>query len=246
MKIILSPTRKMTLETDCFLHEQLPVFLPETQLILTQMQTMTDQDLQIMWGCNQKLAEQNIIYIRKMELTHNLAPALFAYEGIAFRYLAPNILETKELEFLKENLRILSAFYGVLRPFDGVAPYRLELQSKFVPTSSKSLPDFWGDKWANNLTTDDNLILNLASHAYSRVVKKYLPKSASMVGCVFGELKEGRVVEKGTICKMSRGQMVHWMARNNINSLDEVKEFSEFGFEFSEEYSNDLLMVFLK
>ncbi|MFI3249463.1 MAG: peroxide stress protein YaaA [Eubacteriales bacterium] len=246
MKIILSPARKMNLETDCFLHEQLPQFIPEAQEILDQLQSMTDQQLQDMWGCNDKLASKNIHYIRTMELTRNLAPALFSYEGIAFRYLAANILETTQLDYLRENLRILSGFYGVLCPFDGVSPYRLEMQSKFAPPPHSNLYQFWGDKWANVLVDGDQAILNLASHAYSKAVRAHLPKNVPFVGCAFGELKEGRVVEKGTICKMSRGQMVRWLAERKVSRLEEVKEFTELGFQFSEERSTPNLMVFLK
>ena len=65
-----------------------------------------------------------------MDLYNRLTPAILAYEGIAFQYMAPAVFETSQLDYAQKHLRILSAFYGVLRPMDGVTPYRLEMQAK--------------------------------------------------------------------------------------------------------------------
>ncbi len=46
--------------------------------------------------------------------------------------MAPSVLTDKELAYLEQNLRILSGFYGILRPFDGVTPYRLEMAGKVI------------------------------------------------------------------------------------------------------------------
>ena len=44
--------------------------------------------------------------------------------------MAPSVFEDGEFDYVQENLRILSAFYGVVKPLDGVTPYRLEMQAK--------------------------------------------------------------------------------------------------------------------
>ena len=59
-----------------------------------------------------------------------LTPAVLSYEGIAFQYMAPSVFEDRQFEYIQDRLRILSAFYGVLKPMDGVTPYRLEMQTK--------------------------------------------------------------------------------------------------------------------
>ncbi len=246
MKIILSPARKMTQDTDCFLHQQLPEFLPKTQEILTHLQALSDQALQSMWGCSETLAQKNIPYIRKMELERNLTPALFAYEGIAYKYLAPNILEQGQLDYLTAHLYILSAFYGVLRPFDGVTPYRLELQAKCAPPPHGNLYQFWGDLWAKRLAEGEVPILNLASLEYSKAVSKHLPAQIPFVTCVFGELNGNKVVEKGTLCKMARGLMVRWLSQVEGQDLEQVKHFGDLGFAFCENRSTERTLVFLK
>ncbi len=77
--------------------------------------------------CNDKIAEQNFNRLENMDLYNRLTPAVLAYEGIAFQYMAPSVFENSQFEYLQNHLRILSAFYGVLKPMDGVTPYRLEI-----------------------------------------------------------------------------------------------------------------------
>ena len=77
--------------------------------------------------CYDKIAEQNVQRLKTMDLTKNLTPAVLAYEGLAYQYMAPAVFEDGHFEYVQEHLRILSAFYGVLRAMDGVVPYRLEM-----------------------------------------------------------------------------------------------------------------------
>ena len=76
------------------------------------------------------------------------------------------------------------------------------------------------------------MVLNLASKEYSRAVEVYLPKTVRFVTCALGELKDGKVIEKGTNCKMARGQMVRWLAENQIKSPEDLLAFDHLGYQF--------------
>ena len=141
-------------------------------------------------------------------------------------------MEASHLDYLREHLRILSGFYGLLRPFDGVTPYRLEMQAKLAVDGCRDLYQFWGDRLARQLASEADVVLNLASREYSRAVEVYLPKTVRFVTCAFGELKDGKVVEKGTKCKMARGQMVRWLAENQIKSPEDLQAFDQLGYQF--------------
>ena len=54
------------------------------------------------------------------------------------------LLAEEEFNYVKSHLKILSGFYGVLNPFDGVVPYRLEMQAKLKVDNNKNLYEFWG------------------------------------------------------------------------------------------------------
>ena len=127
MKIILSPTKKMITDTDSIAPVGLPELLDKTTEILSWLQGKSKEELKAIWKCNDKIAEQNFHRLEYMDLYHMLTPAVLSYEEIAFQYMAPSVFEDRQFEYIQDRLRILSAFYGVLKPMDGVTPYRLEL-----------------------------------------------------------------------------------------------------------------------
>ena len=122
---------------------------------------------------------------RVMDLRQGLTPALLAYEGIQYRYMAPGVFTEEEFSYVQERLRILSGFYGLLRPFDGVVPYRLEMQAKLAVAGARDLYAFWGDTLALALAKNTDVIFNLASKEYSRSVIPHLPAGIRLVSCVF-------------------------------------------------------------
>ena len=232
MRIIIAPAKRMVVDTDSFAMDSLPQFLEQTERLKAALQSMSPQDLQALWKCNDAIAKLNIERLAQMDLRRNLTPAIFSYEGIQYRYMAPGVMETAHLDYLREHLRILSGFYGLLRPFDGVTPYRLEMQAKLAVDGCWDLYQFWGNRLARQLASETDVVLNLASREYSKAVEAHLPKAVRFVTCVFGELKDGRVVEKGTKCKMGRGQMVRWLAENQIKSPEDLLAFDHLGYQF--------------
>lgn len=246
MRIIISPAKKMNVDIDSLPYKTLPSFLEETTLIMKTLQNMTDKELQNLWKCNDSIAKLNIERLRSMDLKNNLTPAILSYEGIQYKYMAPGVFEYGHLDFIESHLRILSGFYGILKPFDGVVPYRLEMQAKLKIGEHKNLYDFWGNKLCKQITAETDFILNLASKEYSKIISAHLPQNTKFSTCVFGELINGKIIEKGTICKMARGQMVRWLAENNIENPQDIKNFSDLGYSFSKEYSNTDNYVFIK
>lgn len=185
-----------------------------------------------------------------MNLAQNLTPAVFSYEGLQYQYMAPSILEEDQLVYLENTLRILSGFYGILKPFDGIVPYRLEMQTKLPKDNlcegHNSLYDFWGNKIAENLFEETDTIINLASAEYSKVIEKYLPDHIQYITCVFGEKIEDRVVEKGTYAKMARGEMVRYLAEIKAHAPGDMKSFHRMGYVYNENRSTSNKYVFIK
>ena len=122
MKIILSPAKKMIVDTDNLAPVELPVYIDKTAEVLNWMKSKSKEELKAVWKCNDKIAEQNFHRLETMDLYRGLTPAVLSYEGIAFQYMAPAVFEDRQLAYVQKHLRILSAFYGVLEPMDGVTP----------------------------------------------------------------------------------------------------------------------------
>ena len=247
MQIIISPAKKMKEDIDSFACRDLPALLPRTRVLLRHLRGLDVPSLRKLLSCNDQIAELNYARFQTMDLERDLTPALLAYEGIQYRYMAPAVFTSDALEYVQEHLRILSGFYGVLRPFDGVRPYRLEMQARLSVNGCPDLYAFWGDRLARALAGEAGLVVDLASQEYSRAVLPHLPPSVEVLTCTFGELrKDGRVVEKGTLCKMARGQMVRWMAERGVRRSEELKDFQDLGYRYDAAHSGHDHYVFLK
>lgn len=248
MRIIISPAKKMNIDTDTAAYRDLPAYLNKTRGLMNFMKNLDYAQCKAIWKCNDKLAELNYRRFQEMNLEKMLTPAILSYEGIQYQYLAPKVMDGDSLEYLQSHLRILSGFYGILRPFDGVVPYRLEMQAKLGSPELDSLYDYWGNTLAEHLFSEDSLILNLASKEYSKCISQYAKGREDMdfVTCVFGELVNGKVVEKGTLAKMARGEMVRFLAGRQAENLAMVRQFCALGYGFCEERSDEKTIVFLK
>ena len=246
MRIIISPAKKMNVDTDSLPVRDLPTFLERTEEIYRELQSKSPEELQKLWKCNNQIAALNVERLQNMDLRRNLTPAVLAYEGIQYQYMAPNVFTNREYDYIQEHLRILSGFYGVLRPFDGVTPYRLEMQAKLKPREVKDLYSYWNNSLAEHIFSETDCIINLASKEYSICVSKYLRPGIRFITCVFGEKKDGKIIEKGTMCKMARGEMVRYMAEHQIKTPEDIKSFDRLDYAFDPERSDESTYVFVK
>ena len=246
MKIIISPAKKMRVDNDYLDFKELPIFLSDAEKVMNTLKGMDFDELKKLWKCNDSIAKQNSDRLKDMDLRRNLTPAILAYDGIQFQYMAPGVFENKHFEYIEKNLRILSGFYGILKPLDGIVPYRLEMQARLSVDGKKNLYEFWEEKIASELYKDESVIINLASKEYSSAAKKLCPDNVRFIDVVFGEEIDGKVIEKGTMCKMARGRMVRFMAEHSITDSETLKCFGAPDYEYSEKYSDDSHLVFIK
>lgn len=244
MRIILAPAKKMNIDTDKLEYEDLPVFLEQTETILSWLRSRSREELQELWGCNDKIAEQNYKRIKSMDLRKMLTPAILSYEGIAYQYMAPAVFEDSSFDYVQEHLRILSGFYGALKPMDGVTPYRLEMQAKAAIDGAKDLYEFWGSKLYEEVRDESGVIINLASKEYSKCIEKYLRPEDTYITVTFGEMVAGKLVTKGTYAKMARGEMVRFMAERQIEDPREICKFDRLQYMYREDLSCETEIVF--
>lgn len=245
MRIILSPAKKMKwdIEEPC---TGLPVFMGDTETILAWMRQLSYEEVKKLWACNDKIAGENFERVARMELYRSLVPAILSYEGIAYQYMAPSVFEDGQFDYVQNHLRILSGFYGVLKPMDGVTPYRLEMQAKAKVEGSRDLYEYWGEKLYREVLDDSRIIINLASREYSRCIETYLRPGDTYITCVFGELSGGKIVQKGVYAKMARGEMVRFMAENRIEHPEDMKKFDRLGYGFRADLSSQNEYIFIK
>ena len=139
MKIIIAPAKNMQLAEDSPYNLTEPVFINEAEILLNKLKKLNFDELKEVYGASDKIVQDNLERLKISFLDRNLSPAILSYVGIAYKHLSASVFTDEEYEYLNTHLRILSGLYGVLKPFDGIIRYRLEMQSF-------DLYDFWKDK----------------------------------------------------------------------------------------------------
>lgn len=244
MKILLSPAKRMKADSDSLPPAGLPEFLGQAAQILGWLRERSPGELKRLWKCSDEIARQNVDRIRRMDLEKGLTPAVLSYEGIAYQYMAPAVFEDGQYAYIQGHLRILSAFYGVLKPMDGVTPYRLEMQAKASIDGHKDLYALWGRRLYEAVRDDSGVIVNLASREYARCVEKYLTKHDRYLTITFCEKSGDRLVTKGTYAKMARGDMVRFMAERGIEDPADLRAYDRLGYAFRPGLSGESEYVF--
>ena len=154
---IVSPAKKMNVVEGPPYVEGMPQHLARTEELLRALRALSYDEAKELWRCSDRLAEENYARLKDMCLEDARTAAVIAYEGIQYQHLAAQVMSENELDYLGKHLRILSGFYGVLRPFDAVVPYRLEMQARLpMPAreghpATRNLYEWWGDTLARTL-----------------------------------------------------------------------------------------------
>ena len=245
MLAILSPAKRMKTE-DCLAPRTEPMFLARTEQLLGVLRGMTLPQLQTLLQCNDDIARRSWRQYQTMDLRAGLSPAVLSFDGIQYPYMAPGVFDDRCFDYIERHVRILSGFYGILRPFDGIIPYRLELKTQMTGFKYYSLYNFWKDLPYQELFADTDTVINLASLEYSRLISPYLKDSQKIITIKFLENKNGKWRQSATHAKMARGEMVRFAAKEGINRPEDLKEFSDFGYVFSAADSSKENYIFKK
>lgn len=165
--------------------------------------------------------------------------AIEMYHGLQYRYLKEG-LNAEDYAFLDEHLVILSAFYGIIRPNDGIKRYRKDFTAKGAYKA-------WDDKIYQALIERDTVFLNLASNEFSKVMKRYLEDSVTFIDVDFYECKtDGSLKQHSTISKKGRGQLVNYIARTRQFDIEHLKRFNDLGYRYDASMSQANKLVFIR
>ncbi|PWG06445.1 peroxide stress protein YaaA [Polaribacter aquimarinus] len=252
MKIIISPAKSLDFESKVptSLYTQ-PRFLEQSEKLNKKLKTLSRKKLSDLMSISDDLARLN--YERNQEWNTPFTPdnskqAIYAFTGEVFRGIDVNSLSSEKLPILQDRLRILSGLYGLLKPLDLIQPYRLEMGTRLKVGRRDNLYKFWDDtvaKALNEELSDNELLINLASSEYFKVIPKKVLK-VPMITPVFKDFKNGQYKTIMTFAKKARGLMVRYIIDNNIKTIEELKGFDVENYRFSEEMSSETELVFTR
>lgn len=249
MITIISPAKNMKVDRLGTKPETLPYFVDESKEIWTELKKLNPLELQVLMKINEKLAEDSFDRIQAMKWDMEGTAAVETYDGIQYKYMNPATFSEEGKAFAKDHLRILSGLYGVVRPYDSIYEYRLEMLTKLPVGEAKNLYGYWGRKIHDQLIrelTGEKVVLNLASDEYGKTVKKYIEEPYQMVTCIFKTYSKGKHKVLATAAKMARGSMVRYVCEKQIDTIEDVKKFDWEGYRYEESLSTKEELVFLQ
>jgi cytoplasmic iron level regulating protein YaaA (DUF328/UPF0246 family) len=244
MRILLSPAKNLDLNNQNLIQSSQPIFQQEIKYLVEIMRTKSSIDLAKLMDISQKLADLNFRRYQNFQSSFdskNSTPAILIFDGDVYRNIDKSaILKKENYEFTQKHLLIISGIYGLLRPFDLIQPYRLEMGTSLQNNQGKNLYKFWQDKLTNFLNENENdFIVNLASSEYSQAISQKNLK-AKFVNMVFKEKKEQSYKVIGVSAKKARGQMVDFIIKNKITKVEGLQKFCENGYNFKGDVSDNL------
>lgn len=243
MIILLSPSKGMDFSSQKTVPQPTTLnFQKDAELILSELKTLTVEELSKALKCSEKIATQC------HDFYNNSQPrqaAIYSYSGDVYSTLNAADFDEDDLEFAQQNLIILSALYGVVKPYDTIQPYRLDFMGKFS-IESKSLYSFWQDKIENYFDEgNEDVIINLASTEYSKLIKKY-QKNCRFITPNFYDWKNGKFKIVSSFAKKARGLMANWIIKNKITDCNELIKFNGMGYQYNEELSKPFSPIFTR
>lgn len=252
MLLVLSPAKSLELSktTDCNLATQ-PFFDAEKKPVVDMLMKMKLKAIADTFSLSEKLAMLNYERYQALgskENIKNSRQAIFTFDGEVYLGFDAYSLDKKKFAYAQENVRILSGLYGVLRPFDLMEPYRLEMGSKVSIGKSKNLYAFWSEKVTHSINEDlkpSTHLLNLASQEYFKVInQKSLIRP--VLNFDFLELDKGLYKNISFFSKKARGLMARYVVDNKVNKIASLKEFDIERYQFNMDLSTEYKLVFTR
>ena len=251
MKILISPAKSLDFENivETSISSE-PIFADQAFKINNTIKNLSAPDLSSLMSISPKLSELNWSRNQDFQkIDSKEKEAIFAFNGDVYDGIDANSINKSNYEKLQNSLRILSGLYGILKPFDKIKAYRLEMGTKISINGSKNLYDFWKENVTNSLIDEINeneIIVNLASNEYFSVIDKTLIPN-TIVTPQFKDFKNGKLKIISFYAKKARGLMTRFLIDNDIKSLSDIESFNSSGYMFSQnETTNQLEPVFVR
>lgn len=243
MLIVISPAKRLDWTARDVAPTE-PEFLDDANRLARTMRNLTLRDLRGLMDLSEDLARLNRDRFRAWQDTPEtdaLRPAALCFAGDTYQGLQADGFSNDEMARAQERLRILSGLYGVLRPLDGIQPYRLEMGSRLATRRGATLYDYWRDQPARALKRQAEAIgtetlVNCASQEYFGAVDQER-LGLRVLTPVFLEEDGGKAKTISFFAKRARGAMARWLVRRNVTDPDAITGFDLDGYRHDPERS---------
>ncbi len=241
MNILISSSKTMNHPvnhkiSDYLAESSQPVFYQESQLLMSQLQSYSINDLKQIMKTSDQLTDRIYYQIQHFNQVDQF-PAIFYFSGDVYKGL--NSIKWQKSDYLYANshLKIISGLYGILKPLDLIQAYRLEMGYKIKLAHNQNLYDFWQDKIALSLQ-NESLLINLLPQEYFRVIKNYCQPSQLIIPHFLTKYPGNNFKFVAIHAKFGRGLLASWLIKNKT---DQIVDFNFKNFRFNSELTNNIL-----
>jgi cytoplasmic iron level regulating protein YaaA (DUF328/UPF0246 family) len=253
MITLLSPAKTLNLESITIENTSIPRLLYDTNRLSTVLKKKSARSLAKLMNINDQLALLNAQRFKAYSeefTSQNSKAALLAFAGDVYRGLEAETLSQADLDFSQDHVRILSGFYGLLRPLDLMQAYRLEMGTKLRTSRGKDLYKFWGKRITSLMNedienTNASAVINLASKEYYKSIQEKDLK-APIYQINFKEYRNEKLTFVSFNAKKARGLMTRFIIDNRITNPEELKHFNTEGYGFEPELSKENSFMFTR
>jgi cytoplasmic iron level regulating protein YaaA (DUF328/UPF0246 family) len=252
MLIVVSPAKR--LDWSQVLHTATePRFLPEANYLAGRARALSEHELRALMGISPALARLNrerFAAFSGRPTDEILRPAAFAFAGDTYQGFDARTLSADALRWAADHMRILSGLYGLLRPLDGIQPYRLEMGSRLANREGATLYDFWRARLASALNDEAERIgtetlVNCASEEYFGAVATDRLR-LRVITPVFLEERDGARKVVSFHAKRARGAMARFLVERRITEPEGLREFDLGGYRWRPDLGSEDRPVFLR
>ena len=245
MKIIFSPSKEMR-EENIFKNKKIEFteskFKDKTNILIDILKEKLISEIENIMKLKGELLNKTYKDIQDYDKLKSI-PAISMYYGVSFKELNLEDYSEKSLKYLKNNLLILSALYGVSLAFDLLKKYRLDMTMSII---DKGLYNFWKkdiNDYISNILSKDEVLLNLASSEFSKMIDS---KKISIINVDFKEEKDGIYKSVSTYSKKARGQFLNYLVKNQIDNLEDMKKIKLDGYSLNNTLSDEKNFIFTR
>ena len=245
MKIIFSPSKEMR-EENIFKNKKIEFteskFKDKTNILIDILKEKSISEIENIMKLKGELLNKTYKDIQDYDKLKSI-PAISMYYGVSFKELNLEDYSEKSLKYLKNNLLILSALYGVSLAFDLLKKYRLDMTMSII---DKGLYNFWKkdiNDYISNILSKDEVLLNLASGEFSKMIDS---KKISIINVDFKEEKDGAYKSVSTYSKKARGQFLNYLIKNQIDNLEDIKKIKLDGYRLNNALSDEKSFIFTR
>lgn len=250
MQILLANAKIMYEKAD---REPLstPLFQPVADILAAEMARMEVEELARQLDCNHKIAATNRARYRNFPAAEKM-PAILAYNGQAYKHLRADTLSGEALEYAQNHLWITCFLYGLLRPLDGIVPYRMEHCVTLEATQDKPVNQFWKDKLTqvliDSIQADDGILIHLSTEEYEHLFDwKRVCREVQVVHPLFYvRQKDGGLKMQAVWAKSCRGAMTRFILNNRPVTPQELAVFGYEGFEYAPQLGEEGFPHFIR